>query len=263
MNQDSPLKAHGKNLIGAFLPLTRFWPFPRSATSVWHQFNLRPCQKLLIETEKASTLLILPNIIKTQQRDILTPTTVVKSHCHIKQAVWRKKKHFQNLDILLNHKRRRNDSVLSVQVEFICNYRVKIHNFFCIGMFLIQHSCYFCRRSSEQCIDQGHAECWKKHWFKFFFICDMSLPKKCCVGTQTDKQTNDWLIRLAVLLTCNLEFDSTQQSYKNLWHICFAGYASAFRRQEYTDKNSEFTVCVMNTMYFSVKFLGFCLLQSL
>lgn len=107
--------------------------------------------------------------------------------------------------------------------------------------------------------------CWmlKKNLFHIFFICDLSLPKKCCVGTQTDKQTNDWLIRLAVLHTCNLEFDSTQQSYKNLWHICFAGYASAFRRQEYTDKNSVFTGCIMNTMYFSVKFLGFSLLQSL
>ena len=165
------------------------------------------------------------------------------------------------MDILLNHNKRRNDSALSVQVKFICNYRVKIH-IFLIGMFLIYHSCYFCWRSFEQFIDRGQAECWKKKLFHIFLFVTCTCQKSA-VCVYTNRQTNDWLIQLAVLHTCNLEFDSTQQSYKNLWRICFAGYASAVKRQEYTDKNSVFTGCMMNTTYFSVKFLGFCLLQTL
>ena len=56
----------------------------------------------------------------------------------------------------------------------------------------------------------------KEKIISYFFICDLYLPKKCCVCVYTNRQTNDWLIQLAVLHTCNLEFDSTQQSYKNL-----------------------------------------------
>ena len=109
----------------------------------------------------------------------------------------RKKKNiYRNLDILLNHNKRRNDSALSVQVKFICNYRVKIH-IFLIGMFLIYHSCYFCWRSFEQFIDRGQAECWKKKLFHIFLFVTCTCQKSAvCVCTQTDKQTTglfNWL----------------------------------------------------------------------